>query len=53
MLNKIKKLYLIKREVEATSLKQALVKSEVVYEIQLADEKLWPSSKKKLGFDKK
>ena len=49
------KLYLVKREVVATSLKSALTRPGHVYEIVLADEKNWPEQKKKnkLGFSKK
>lgn len=49
------KLFLVKREVVATSIKQALSKQGNVYEIVLADEKNWPEEKKKQikGFKKK
>lgn len=50
----VKKLYLVKREVIATSLAKALTASGHVYEIVLAEEKSWPENKKKdkLGFKK-
>lgn len=49
------KLFLVKREVVATSIKQALSKQGTVYEVVLADEKSWPEQilKNKLGFNKK
>ena len=47
------KLYLVKREVVATSLKKALENKGIVYEVCLADEKSWPENKKKIGFKKK
>ncbi len=49
-----KKLYLVKREVIATTLKAALKTQGHVYEIVLADEKLWPDQPKpKTGFNQK
>lgn len=51
---KRQKMYLVKREVIATSVKAALTASGHVYEIALADEKNWPLQKTKLtGFKKK
>lgn len=44
---KLKKMYLVKREVIATSVKAALTAPGHVYEISLADEKNWPIPKKK------
>lgn len=41
------KLYLVKREVIATSIKSALSKQGVIYEVVLADEKSWPEPKVK------
>jgi len=51
---KIKKLYLVKREVIATNLKQALTAPGTVYEVSLSEEKNWPQPKKTkpLGFKK-
>ncbi len=51
---KHKKLYLVKREVFATSLRQAMNKGGAIYEIQLAEEKFQPQEEKKpAGFEKK
>jgi hypothetical protein len=51
MSKQIKKLYLVKREVIATSIKNTLTTKGVVYEVQITDEKMWPDNKKKeLGF---
>lgn len=48
-----KKLYLVKYEVVATSLKRALDSKGHVYEVVLAEEKSWPEeSKKRVGFKK-
>ena len=47
----IKKLWYVKREVIATSLQEAIRSSGKVYEVQLADDKLWPENKRKLGFN--
>ena len=46
----VKKVWYVKREVVATSLREALRTAGKVYEVQLADEKEWPQNKKKLGF---
>lgn len=49
-----KKLYLVKREVLATSLAKALISKGHVYEIMLAEDKFQPENKKEsLGFKKK
>lgn len=49
------KMYLVKREVIATSIKNALSQRGNIYEIVLADEKNWPEQKKKkvTGFKNK
>lgn len=47
----IKKLYLVKREVIATSMEKALHARGTVYEVVIAEEKSWPQSRKKVGFD--
>lgn len=50
----LKRLYLVKREVLATSVIQALRLPGKVYEIQLAEDKFQPEPKKGTpGFDKK
>jgi len=47
------KLYLVKREVVANSIKEALTRPGHIYEVVLADEKNWPELKKKnIGFKK-
>lgn len=47
-----KKMYLVKREVIATTVEKALKAKGHVYEVTLADEKSWPQEKtKKLGFN--
>ena len=50
-----KKMYLVKYEVFATSLKQALTSKErSVYEVSLTDEKSWkPLKNKDIGLNKK
>lgn len=53
---KKQKMYLVRYEVIATSVKQALRTRGIVSDIQVADEKFWPQNKKteQLGFkDKK
>ena len=48
-----KKLYLVKREVIATSIERAVYSKGVVYEVVCTEEKNWPEEKKKLaGFKK-
>lgn len=47
----IKKLWYVKREVIASTLHEALKAQGKVYEIALADDKLWPQNKIKLGFN--
>lgn len=50
-MSKQSKLYLVKREVYANSMKDALVKSGTIYEVQLAEEKSQPiPDKKPAGF---
>lgn len=48
-----KKVYFVKREAIARTLKEAMTKPGSIYEIQLAEEKLWPEEKKNIGFTKK
>lgn len=48
-----KKLFLVKREVIASSLKKALEGKGIVYEVVVTEEKNWPEVKKKLGFKNK
>lgn len=48
---RIRKLYYVKREVIASSLVEAMKSRGVVYEVALADEKMWPDNKKKIGYD--
>ena len=49
-----KKLYLVKREVFATSVKKAMMERGTIYEIQLADEKYQPQEEKEsAGFKTK
>lgn len=48
-----KKLYLVKYEVRANSISEALKTRGVVYGIELADDKYQPETTKKLGFKKK
>ncbi len=50
---RIKKLYFVKREVVANSLREAMKTKGVIYEVSLADEKLWPENKAKLGYGEK
>jgi hypothetical protein len=45
-----KRLWIVKREVLATSLEKALKGKGRLYEITEADEKFQPEEKKKLGF---
>ncbi len=50
----MKKLYFVKREVIASSLKQALTAKGSVYEVVLAAENQWPQNKQKApGFNDK
>lgn len=49
----MKKLYLVKREVIATSIKKAMTNKGHIYEISLAEEKNWPQEKKQVGFRSK
>lgn len=47
-------MYLVKYEVIATSMKQAMTKRGHLYEISLASKSEWPEDKpKKVGFNKK
>lgn len=49
----MKKLYLVKREVLATSIKNAMTAKGIIYEIQTVDDKSQPSlEKKQIGFKK-
>lgn len=49
-----KKLYLVKREVVATNIRQAMIAKGIIYEIVVTEQKDWPEIKnKKLGFKKK
>lgn len=41
-----KKLYLVKREVFATTIKEAMTNDGIIYEISLAEEKFQPASDK-------
>ena len=51
---KKKKMYLVKREVIATSAEKAIRAKGVVYEVTLAEDKVQPPEEKpKLGFIKK
>ena len=51
---KKKKMYLVKREVIATSVERAIHTKGVVYEVTLAEDKVQPLEEKpKLGFIKK
>lgn len=43
-------MYLVKREVIATSIEKALKAKGHIYEIILAEEKEWPEEKNKVGF---
>lgn len=45
------KLWLVKREVIATTMEKALKGKGRIYEITLADEKSWPTKSKKTGFN--
>lgn len=47
---KKQKLYLVKREVYASNIKEALTKDGIVYEIQTAGEENQPEENKKIGF---
>lgn len=49
----VKKTYLVKREIVATSLEKALKVRGSIYEVVLADEKSWPKPKKTTGFKQK
>lgn len=50
---KRKRLFLVKREIYAFSMKEALNAHGMIYEIQLADDKFQPDlPKKDLGFQK-
>lgn len=47
-------MYLVKKEVMATSIKNAMIEKGVIYSIEIADEKFQPvSNNKKIGFSKK
>ena len=49
-----KKLWLVKREVRANSLKEAMITKGHIYEISLADDKYQPDTDKKdVGFKNK
>ncbi len=49
-----KKMYLVKREVIAGSIKEAMVKRGTIYSIEIAEDKFQPDEQKKfLGFKKK
>lgn len=53
MKHKKEKLYLVKREVYAKSLRGALAGKGSIYEVTLADEKFQPEEpKKEMGFNK-
>ena len=45
-----KKLYLLKYEVIATSIKQAMKSKGTLYEVTLTEEKSWPIESKNTGF---
>ena len=49
---KKKKLFLVKREVLARNIKEAITAKGVIYEIQTVDEKSQPVDEKKIGFEK-
>lgn len=54
MIEKVKKLYLVKREVIATSIQQAMREKGTIYEIVVTDKKDWPEPPTKIkGFNKK
>jgi len=46
-----RKLYLVKREVIATSMENALKARGRIYEVIMTKEKNWPVDNKKVGFD--
>ena len=46
----MKKLYLVKREVVASNVVEAMKNKGTIYEIQLTEEKMWPENKNKVGF---
>jgi len=46
-----KKMYLVKREIIATSIEKALKGKGHIYEIVLAEEKNWPLPETKTGFN--
>ena len=48
-----KKMYLVKYEVIASTVKEALRKKGQVYEVSLADEKNWPEENKPMLRDNK
>lgn len=52
---KKQKLYLVKREVIATSIQKAMTNKGTIYSIEVTEEKSWPEQKKKekLGFENK
>jgi hypothetical protein len=53
-MRKEKKIYLVKREVKATSIASAMRERGFIYSIEMVDEKLQPESKKgPLGFKPK
>ncbi len=47
-----KKLYLVCREVLASSLEKAIQTRGVIYDVRLAEDKLQPEYKTKVGFTK-
>ncbi len=49
-----KKMYIVKYEVIATSIKRAIKTRGIIYEVSVAEEKFWPPLKdKKTGFKPK
>ena len=51
-MRKVKKLYYVKREVYAFSMKEALKTKGEVYEVQMAAENLQPVAKTNIGLKK-
>lgn len=49
----MKKLYLVKREVWATSIEKAATAKGTVYEISVAEDRFQNEKQKKVGFKKK
>ena len=50
---KHKKMYIVKREVLATSIEKALTAKGHIFEVVIADDKYQPEDKKDIGFKKK